>query len=172
MPFDDSPLSYPKLMPWDILRAEAKQYGIRNATLMAFMPSETSSSLANETNGVEPPKMLVTHKDSKDGTLPQLVPEYMKLNMYYQTLWEVKCEDYLKTIAVIQQYTDQAISANTSYDPKTLPKDPVTGKVLLSTFAKDLALAYKLGLKTLYYLNCNDQDTIEDDDCASGACKI
>ncbi len=172
MPFDDSPLSLPKTLDWDSLRAEAKRYGIRNAVLMAFMPSETSSQLANETNGIEPPKNLVSVKDSKDGSPSQVVPEIQKLAMYYETVWDVKCEDYLRTLAIIQHYTDQAISTNTSYDPKALAKDPATGKVLLSTFAKDFALAYKLGLKTLYYLVVNDKDAEESDDCASGACKI
>lgn len=171
MPWDASSLTFEKRMPWDELRADARIYGIRNATLSAFMPSETSSALSNETNGIEPPKKLVTNKDSKDGTLPQLVPEYAKLNHTYETVWNVKCEDYLKTLAPIQHYTDQAISANTSYDPKAIPRDPTTGQVLLSTFAKDLSLAYKLGYKTLYYSNVNDQETIEED-CESGACKI
>lgn len=173
MPFDDSPVKMPKKLDWDTLREQAKIHGIRNATLMALMPSETSSQLANETNGVEPPKMLVTQKDSKDGTLPQLVPDFKRLQNHYETLWDVKSRDYIMTLSVMQPYVCQAISANTSYDPKNLPKDPENGKVLLSTFASDFVLAYKRGLKTLYYSNINDQSNGDEDaGCDSGACAI
>lgn len=168
MPIDDSPRKTATLKDWNSLRTQAQEYGIRNATLMAMMPAETSAQLANETNGIEPPKSLVTIKGSKDGVLPQLVPEYARLNPYYETLWNVSAENYLKTLAPIQRYVDQAISANTSYDPTK-----TEGRVKLSVLAKDMMLAHKLGIKTLYYNNVRDSDGVEEDDgCESGACKI
>jgi ribonucleoside-diphosphate reductase alpha chain len=177
MPWHDSKIVLPKKLDWDSLSKRAiSAGGTRNATLMAGMPSETSSQLANETNGVEPPKSLITRKDSKDGTLPQVVPEYSKLSNRYETVWEVSSEKYLRTIAVQQHYYDQAISANTSYDPLKMPRDPESGKVLLSTFASDFILAYNLGFKTLYYSNVRRPeglvDESEDNGCESGACKI
>ncbi len=155
---------------WDSLRTLAKQYGIRNATLMAFMPSETSSQLANEPNGIEAPKSLVTIKGSKDGVLPQVVPEIQKLGPNYQTSWEVSTSDYLKTLAPFQQYTDQAMSLNTSYDPGSEP-------LSISKILDDLLLAYTLGHKTLYYHNTRDgsgEEDMEDNSvgCDSGACAI
>jgi ribonucleoside-diphosphate reductase alpha chain len=174
MPFDDSPLTLPKTLDWDSLREEAKKHGIRNATLMAFMPSETSSILSNETNGIEPPKSLVTSKGSKDGILNQLVPEYAALNHRYETLWDVKASDYIRTLAVFQHYMDQAISANTSYDPSKCPLTP-DGKIKISHLASDFLLAYKMGLKTLYYNNIRDDvdvESSEDVGCASGSCTI
>ena len=175
MPFDDSKIQLPKTLDWDLLRNRARKFGIRNATLTAFMPSETSSVLANETNGLEPPRKLVTNKGSKDGSLPQVVPEISKLRNHYQTLWDVKAEDYIRTIAVLQHYNDQAISANTSYDPNRYPKDE-NGKFPMSVIAKDFALAYKLGLKTLYYHQpydqIRDEEPEEANGCDSGACAI
>jgi ribonucleoside-diphosphate reductase alpha chain len=134
---------------------------------MALMPSETSSQLANETNGIEPPRNLITIKGSKDGVPPQVVPEFTKLNHAYETLWNVQCRDYLKTVGVFQKYVDQAISANTSYDPSR-------GEIKMSRLIEDLIFAYKQGIKTLYYNQVNDgaSDDIEDDGCAGGACKI
>lgn len=169
MPVDDAKAPGRTTMDWDSLRERAKKSGIRNATLMAFMPSETSSQLANETNGFEPPRDLITVKGSKDGVMPQLVPEYAKLNHLYQTLWQVNASDYLKTVAVLQRYVDQAMSTNTSYDPSK-----TDGRISLSVLAKDLILAYTLGIKTLYYNNTRDgtSDSQEDDGCAGGACKI
>jgi len=176
MPWDDSKLVLPKTLPWDALRKRAVHAGgTRNATLMAGMPSETSSQLANETNGCEPPKSLITSKDSKDGTLPQVVPEFAKYNHRYELVWDVSPENYLRTIAVQQHYYDQAISANTSFDPSKMKRDPESGKVLMSNFASIFMLAYNLGFKTLYYSNIRRPDGIEEeveDDCAGGACKI
>lgn len=171
MPVDTSILKCKTQMDWDYLRNKAKQYGIRNATLMALMPSETSSQLANETNGIEPPRSLITIKGSKDGVLAQVVPEFIKLNGNYQTLWDVSTQDYLKTIAIFQKYVDQAISLNTSYDP-------TKKEVTMTRLVEDLIFCHKLGHKTLYYNNTRDgsedSDAIEtaDDGCESGACKI
>lgn len=166
-PIDTSVLPAKTVMDWETLRNKAKEYGIRNSTLMALMPSETSSQLANETNGIEPPRDMVSIKGSKEGVLPQIVPEYMKLGGYYQTLWQVDTRDYLKTIAILQKYIDQAISVNTSYDPNRRA-------LTLGSLIKDLIYAHKLGHKTLYYNNTRDGSGEEqdDDDCASGACKI
>jgi len=141
-------------------------HGIRNGCLMALMPSETSSTLANATNGIEPPRNLITIKGSKDGVLPQVVPDYLKLNNIYETLWNVDVQDYLKTVAVFQKYVDQSISANTSYDP-------AKGEITMAKLIEDLILAYKLGIKTLYYCQTNDNSGEEiDTGCESGACKL
>lgn len=165
-PIDTSVLKAKTTLNWDKLKKEAKEYGIRNSTLMALMPSETSSQLSNETNGIEPPRDIISIKGSKEGVLPQLVPEYSKLNAFYQTLWDIDTKDYLKTIAILQKYIDQAISVNTSYDPSK--KD-----IKMSMLIEDLLLAYKLGHKTLYYSNTRDgSGDSSDDGCESGACKI
>lgn len=153
-------------MDWKLLKERAIKHGIRNATLMALMPSETSSQLSNETNGIEPPRDMVSIKGSKEGVLPQIVPEFAKLSAFYQTLWQVNSRDYLKTIAVLQKWIDQAISVNTSYDPSK-------GEIKMSRLIEDLLYAYKLGHKTLYYSNTRDGSGDEQDDgCDSGACKI
>lgn len=165
-PIDTSVLKPIKVqMDWKQLKEKAKKHGIRNATLMAFMPSETSSQLSNETNGIEPPRDILSIKGSKEGVLPQIVPEYSKLAAFYQTLWQIDSKDYLKTIARLQIWTDQAISVNTSYDP-------TKSEIKMSRLIEDLLYAYKLGHKTLYYSNTKDGSGDETDDCESGACKI
>lgn len=159
---------------WESLREEIKEHGIRNSTLTAMMPSESSSQVSNATNGIEPPRSLVTVKASKDGILKQVVPEILRLGLEYETLWELKdMEHYFRLMAVIQKFTCQSISTNTSYDPKRYPGEKVPMTVLL----KDLTTAYKYGLKTLYYHHTRDgaddrQGDIDDDGCAGGACKI
>ena len=150
---------------WESLRVLAKEYGIRNATLMAMMPSETSSQLANETNGVQPPRHLITNKGNKDSISPQVVPEYLKYNHAYESEWDVPVPDYFQVMARIQKYTDQSISVNESYDPNKM-------EVSVKTLLQNMLLAYKLGIKTMYYCNINTDDPITMDDCESGACKL
>lgn len=169
----DAVCTEPLHLDWEGLRADIKQYGLRNSTLTALMPSETSSQISNATNGIEPPRGLVTVKQSKDGILKQVVPEFHRLKNSYELLWQMPANDgYLKLVGVMQKFVDQAISANTNYDPRRFEGEKVPMKVLL----KDLLTAYKYGLKTLYYQNTRDgaddsQSDLEDD-CAGGACKI
>ncbi|OFV51488.1 class 1a ribonucleoside-diphosphate reductase subunit alpha [Oligella sp. HMSC09E12] len=170
----------PLHLDWESLREEIKTHGLRNSTLTALMPSETSSQISNATNGIEPPRGLITIKASKDGVLRQVVQEYRRLKHQYETLWQMPSNDgYLRLVGIMQKFVDQAISANTNYDPSRF----AGGRVPMSELLKDLLNAYKYGLKTLYYHNTRDgaQDDqgdlvtmsgAEDDDCASGACKI
>nr|WP_024592386.1 class 1a ribonucleoside-diphosphate reductase subunit alpha [Pseudoalteromonas sp. TB13] len=167
----------PLHLDWDTLRANIKEYGMRNSTLSALMPSETSSQISNATNGIEPPRGHISVKASKDGILKQVVPEYERLKDQYELLWDIPSNDgYLQLVGIMQKFVDQTISANTNYDPNKFEG----GKVPMQVLLKDLLSAYKLGIKTLYYHNTRDgasdmqEDTpeVEDDDCEGGACKI
>ena len=146
----DELVSYQERMPWDNLRQSAKQYGIRNATLMALMPSESSSQLSNATNGIEPPRSYVSIKQSKDGVLKQVVPEYRRLKNKYELLWDQESpEGYLKIAAVLQKYIDQSISINTSYNPEHYEDQQLN----MSELLKHMVMGYKWGQKTWYYMN-------------------
>ena len=133
---------------WEPLRQRMKQYGIRNATLMAIAPVESSSVVLNSTNGIEMPMELISVKESKAGSFVQVVPEYKRLKSRYQLMWEqTDCVDYLKTAAVLAAYIDQSISTNTFYNPAHYSG----GKVPATTIAKNLMLGIHWGLKTYYY---------------------
>lgn len=168
----DEPLHY----DWETLRADIVKHGLRNSTLSSLMPSETSSQISNATNGIEPPRGYVSIKASKDGILKQVVPEFEKYQNNYELLWNISSNNgYLQLVGIMQKFVDQAISANTNYDPSKLPGGKIPMKLLLT----DLLTAYKFGLKTLYYHNTRDgaddqqQDLQpEDDGCDGGACKI
>jgi len=170
---------------WEGLRAEMRSYGVRNATLMAIAPVESSSVVINSTNGIEMPMSLISVKESKAGSLTQVVPEYHKLKNKYQMMWAQKdCDGYLKTAAVLAAYVDQSISTNTFYSPKHFPDR----KIPTTLIAKNLMQAHHWGLKTFYYslvdkqgsksgsetdtfvdLPTGDIDT-DEDDCI--ACKL
>ena len=159
------------LYDWENLRKEIKEHGLRNSTLSAIAPTETSSQVSNATNGIEPPRDFISIKASKDGILKQVVPEYERLKDDYQLLWSIKDnKSILNSVAVMQKFVDQTISTNTNYDPKNYEGEKVPMKLLLS----DLLYAYKMGIKTFYYHNTRDgasdkQEDIEDE-CTS--CKI
>ena len=138
---------------WAGLREQLKATGIRNSTLMALMPSETSAQIANATNGIEPPRSLISVKQSKHGVLKQVVPEFKRLKNKYDLLWEQRSpEGYLKIMAVLQKYIDQGISVNTSYNPSYYEDE----KIPLSEMLQHLLMFYKLGGKQLYYFNTFD----------------
>ena len=133
---------------WEVLRTEMKQHGVRNATLMAIAPVESSSVVINSTNGIELPMSLISVKESKAGSLTQVVPDYHKLKNKYQLMWAQKdCDGYLKTAAVLAAYVDQSISTNTFYNPAHFGDR----KVPTTLIAKNLMQAHYWGLKTFYY---------------------
>lgn len=138
---------------WDSLRKQLKTTGIRNSTLSAVMPSETNSLIINATNGVEPPRALVSIKQSKDGVVSQVVPEIYRLKNKYDLLWDQKSpKGYLKIMAVVQKWIDQTISTNTSYNPTYYPN----GEIPLSEMLNDVLFCYKHGICNLYYCNTYD----------------
>jgi ribonucleoside-diphosphate reductase alpha chain len=135
-------------LDWEPLRKEMKEYGVRNATLMAIAPVESSSVVINSTNGIELPMSLISTKESKAGSFTQVVPEYNKLKNKYQLMWDqTDCVGYLKTAAVLAAYVDQSISTNTFYNPAHFEGRKVPSTLI----AKNLMLAHQWGLKTFYY---------------------
>jgi ribonucleoside-diphosphate reductase alpha chain len=143
---------------WDSLREQVKQYGVRNSTLSAQMPSESSSVVSNATNGIEPPRGYLSIKKSKKGPLKQIVPQYQTLKNNYTLLWDMHSNTgYINIVAVMQKFFDQAISGNWSYNPENYPNNEVP----VSVMAQDLLTTYKLGWKTSYYQNTYDIKTDE-----------
>ena len=170
---------------WEGLRESILEHGLRHSTLSAQMPSESSSVVSNATNGIEPPRDYLSIKKSKKGPLKQIVPQYGTLKNNYTLLWDmVSNEGYVKVVAVMQKFFDQAISGNWSYNPEQYPDNEVP----ISVMANDLLTTYKYGWKTSYYQNTHDMKNDEvtdekselqalisemeqaDDDCES--CKI
>lgn len=157
-------------LDWDNLRQDILEHGLRNSTLTALMPAETSSQISGSTNGVEPPLAGVSIKSSKDGNLPIAVPELSRLRPYYEFKWDIKDnKPYLRMMGVMQKFVDQAISTNTNYDPNNYTDNKTPIKLVL----QDIFYAYKMGLKTLYYQNTRDRSgDDQEDQCEGGGCKL
>jgi ribonucleoside-diphosphate reductase alpha chain len=145
-------------LKWEPLRERMIKYGVRNATTMAIAPVESSSVVLNSTNGINLLKQFIVTKESKAGIVPQVAPEYRKLKKHYELLFDQKdCLPYLKTVAVLQAYVDQGISADTFYSPKHFPD----GKIPLTLVTKNLMLAHKYGLKSHYYALTDAQGVLD-----------
>ena len=149
----DELVKHTERQDWKGLRKQLKETGVRNSTLMALMPAETSAQISNSTNGIEPPRSLVSVKQSKHGVLKKVVPEYRRLQNKYDLLWDQKSpEGYLKIVAILQKYVDQGISVNTSYNPVFFEDE----KIPMSVMIQHLLMFYKYGGKQLYYFNTFD----------------
>lgn len=170
-------------LDWETLRKDMIDYGVRNATVGAIAPVESSSVVINSTNGIALPMSLISVKESKAGSFIQVVPEYnnARVRKNYQLMWEqTDCVGYLKTAAVLAAYMDQSISTDTFYNPAHFPDRKVPATLIVT----NLMLAHKWGIKTLYYSLINKQgareddeidlpsgiDDLDDDDCES--CKL
>jgi ribonucleoside-diphosphate reductase alpha chain len=149
----DELVPYEERLPWAQLREDLLKYGIRNGTLMACMPSEASSLISNATNGVEPPRDLISVKQNKHFVVKQVVPEYRRLKNRYELLWDQRSpEGYIKICAVINKWIDQSISLNTSYNPAFYPNRQLP----MSELLRHQVLMYKWGIRTGYYFNTLD----------------
>ena len=143
---------------WEALRNSISEHGLRNSTLSAQMPSESSSVVSNATNGIEPPRDFLSIKKSKKGPLKQIVPSYQSLKNQYTLLWDMKDNGgYIRVVAVMQKFFDQAISGNWSYNPENYPDNEVP----VSVMANDFLTTYKYGWKTSYYQNTHDMKSDE-----------
>lgn len=149
------------------IRGDMIKYGVRNAVTGAIAPVESSSLLIHSTNGAALPKTLITNKVSRSGKIIQVVPEYEQFKESYKKLlmWEQSSpQGYLKTIAVLQVYIDQAISCDLFYNPKEILNEvtkAIEFKIDVNEFLGDMILAMNWGVKTLYYCLINKQKVID-----------
>jgi len=160
-------------LDWEELRQKVLAHGMRHSTLTAMMPCESSSVIQNSTNGIEPPRSLLTYKGSKANSVPLLVPNYSTYKNKYTLQFDMPDNTgYINIVAAIQKWTDMAISANLYYNYDHYPNKALPDSVIL----KELLYAYSMGVKTLYYSNTYDGDkqsaTDEGSGCAGGSCTI
>lgn len=162
---------------WSSLREDLKLFGIRNSTLSALMPCESSSQVSNSTNGIEPPRGPVSVKESKEGSFNQVVPNIEHNIDLYDYTWKLAKKGnkpYLTQVAIMLKWVCQSASANTYYDPQIFPK----GKVPMSIMIDDLLYFWYFGGKNFYYHNTRDGSGTDDyeietpkaEDCSS--CKL
>ena len=156
-------------MDWKGLKKRIQEHGLKNSTVSAIMPCESSSVIQNSTNGVEPVRRLLTYKKAKNGMLKQLVPSFHKNRKYYDLAFDFQNnKPLMDMIATLQKWIDMSISTNSYYNYSHYEG----GSIPLSVIIKDLVYAYKVGVKTLYYANSPDGDVDATSGCEGGGCSI
>jgi len=146
------------LCNWEELKNNIMQYGLRNNTVTAQFPAETSAIISNSTNGIEAIRDYSVVKTAKGMTSTYIVPELKKYRNYYTIAWDITQENYIKVMAVMQKFIDQSISTNIYYDNRK-----TDGNMSIIKLKRDLLTAYKYGIKTLYYANTYVEENSESD---------
>lgn len=163
-------------LDWAPLMEDIKLYGLRNMTLSANMPAESSSVIQNSTNGAEPITSLIIRKTSKGKTCIQVVPGSTKWKNHYLKKGDIKNNDgIIRVAAAAAKWLCMASSFNLYYDSDNYED----GNVPMSVLIRDHLYATHVGLKTFYYCNPKKtKDSLADDfkeeenGCSSGACSL
>lgn len=165
----------PLYYDWEGLRQQIiEQGGIRNSSLIAHMPSESSSKATGVPNGIYPIRDQDMIKTDKDVKIKYVAKENDIYGNNYQIAWDIDPVDLIKFYAVVQKFTDQAISADI-YENRV--RKPM---LKMSDLMKELIAMYKYGVKTRYYTNSYTLETFSLDSqqsqttagCASGVCTL
>lgn len=156
-------------LDWESLRGIPRA----NSVLIAHMPTESSAVFSNATNGLYPVRSKITEKLSRKGKVQFIAPAGN-----YKLAWEHDNNNLSAIYGIVQDFTDQGISADYYVVPSKYPG----GKVPLGDLVKQWIAQARRGNKSMYYINTNDytggsfQDMVEtmleDDGCSSGACKL
>ncbi|MFY9180337.1 MAG: hypothetical protein WAO12_11255, partial [Venatoribacter sp.] len=144
----DSIAAVENLYDWETLRAEIiANGGIRNSTLAAHMPTETSANSSGTTNGLYPIRELTMIKTDNQRVNYWAAPEGDTLAQWYQSAWDIPTQDLCEMYALVQKWTDQGISGD--FYRKVIGDTHIESTELI----KDYLQRVKLGLKTKYYMN-------------------
>ena len=148
-------LAEPHPQDWDALKAKVKAQGLRNGYLMAIAPTSSISILVGTTQAIEPVYKRKWYEDNLSGMIPVVVPNLTLDNWHcYVPAYELDQIKLIEAAAVRQKYIDQGQSLNIFIDPK---------KAKASYLSSIYQTAYKLNLKSTYYLRSESPDEKEFD---------
>lgn len=152
---------YKPFHDWEKLRGLPRV----NSVLVAHMPTESSAVFSNATNGLYPVRQRVINKQSRHGNIQYIAPAGS-----YKLAWDIDNNTLADIYSIVQDFTDQAISADYYVDFTKYPD----GKVGLAQLMKEWVYQARAGIKTMYYVNSNDDNggmfSSDEEDCES--CKL
>ena len=147
---------------WDSLRAKVKKDGMRNGYLMAVAPTSSISILVGTTQTIEPVYKRKWFEENLSGLIPVVVPNLCPETWaYYTPAFELDQLQVIKAAAVRQKWIDQGQSTNIF-----MSLDKASGKYLNEIYT----LAWKLGLKSTYYLRSQSPEAANDVEDRSMEC--
>jgi len=143
-------------LDWIGLAEDVKRYGLRNAYLLALMPTGSTSLIIGATPSIDPIFAKYYKEENMSGILPQVPPEIDKYFWHYKSAYNIDQEWVIRAAAERQKWIDQAQSLNLFIDP-----EQIDGPKLSRLYE----LAWELGLKTVYY--CRSKSLTEIEECES-----
>lgn len=148
LPIDTKINKYKPKQDWESIRGLPRA----NAVLVAHMPTESSALASGVTNGLYPPRKVIINKKSRKGVVQFICKSFV--DGKNKLAWEIDNIVLSRYYSVIQDYSDQGISADTYNDPNQFKG----GKKPLSLVLKEWVAHFVLGNKSMYYLNTYDAD--------------
>lgn len=147
---------------WDVLREKVKKDGMRNGYLMAIAPTSSISILVGTTQAIEPVYKRKWFEENLSGLIPVVVPRLSPETWaYYTPAFEIDQLQVIKAAAIRQKWIDQGQSTNIF-----MSLDKASGKYLHEIYT----LAWKLGLKSTYYLRSQSPEAKNDVEDRSMEC--
>ena len=170
LPVDTKVGKFEPKMDWESIRGKPRV----NSVLIAHMPTESSALASGVTNGLYPPRKRIINKKSRKGVVQFICKDFIEgVNLL---AWGVDNVILSRYYSATQDWTDQGISADTYVDPRKYDG----GKKPLSLLLKEWVAHFRLGNKSMYYVNTYDNDEssvfdlatkeVVEEDCES--CKL
>ena len=150
LPVDTKIGKFTPKMDWESLRGKPRV----NSVLVAHMPTESSALASGVTNGLYPPRKRVINKKSRKGVVQFICKDFVVGENLLA--WDIDNITLSRYYSAIQDWTDQGISADTYFDPRKFEN----GKKPLSLLLKEWVAHFKLGNKSMYYVNTYDDDEV------------
>ncbi|MDD2697739.1 MAG: ribonucleoside-diphosphate reductase subunit alpha [Arcobacteraceae bacterium] len=139
---------------WDNLREKVKTDGMRNGYLMAIAPTSSISILVGTTQAIEPVYKRKWYEENLSGLIPVVVPNLSPATWeYYKPAYEIEQTDLIKAAAIRQRWIDQGQSTNIF-----MSLNKASGRYLHEIYT----LAWKLGLKSTYYLRGQSPEAVKE----------
>lgn len=150
LPVDTKLGKFTPKMDWESIRGKPRV----NSVLIAHMPTESSAVASGVTNGLYPPRKVVINKKSRKGVVQFICKGFEQGKNLLA--WDVDNVTLSRYYSVVQDWSDQGISADTYFDPRKFEN----GKKPLSLLLKEWVAHFKLGNKSMYYVNTYDDDEV------------
>ena len=143
---------------WNALAAKVKEQGMRNAYLLAIAPTSSTSIIAGTTAGTDPVMQRFFLEEKKGAMLPRVAPELSDRTFWvYKSAYNIDQQWTVRAAGVRQRHIDQAQSQNLY----------ITNDFSMRQLLELYLLAWRSGVKTIYYVRSKSLEVEECESCAS-----
>ena len=143
---------------WKEVRKTVALQGMRNAYLLAVAPTSSTSIIAGTTAGLDPIMKRFFLEEKKGSMLPRVAPELSDETYWmYKSAYLINQKWSIKASGVRQRHIDQAQSMNLY----------ITNDFTMRQVLDLYLLAWKSGVKTIYYVRSKSLEVEECESCSS-----